>query len=70
MSQESPIKLVKTYENVELVKWMNKSKGSKWAKDAKRKTKGTQKPISRKNNGHIKPLGERINGRPKEAQHD
>ena len=36
----------------------------------KKKTKGTQEPISRKTNGHVKPLGERINGRPKEAQQD
>ena len=37
----------------------------------KRKTKGTQEPISKKKtNGHTKPLGERINGWPKEAQHD
>ena len=33
----------------------------------KRKTKGTQEPISKKTNGHVKPLGERINDRPKEA---
>ena len=36
----------------------------------KRKTKGTQEPISKKTNGHVKPLGEKINGRPKEAQQD
>ena len=36
----------------------------------KRKTKGTQEPISRKTNGHVKPLGERINSRPKGAQQD
>ena len=36
----------------------------------KRKTKGTQEPISKKKktSGHTRPLGERINGWPKEAQ--
>ena len=33
----------------------------------KRKTKGTQEPMSRKTNGHAKPLGERIKGRPKRS---
>ena len=36
----------------------------------KKKTKGTQEPISRKTNGHDKALGERVNNRPKEAQQD
>ena len=36
----------------------------------KRKTKGTQKPISRRTNGHVEPLGKRVNGWPKEAQQD
>ena len=36
----------------------------------KRKTKGTQEPISRKTNGHAKPLGERVNRWPKKAQQD
>ena len=55
------MKLVKTHENVELVKG---------PKMPKRKTKGTQKPISKKTSGHTKPLGERVNGWPKEAQQD
>ena len=37
---------------------------------SKRKTKGTQEPISRRTNDHAKPLGERVNGRPKETQQD
>ena len=63
------MKLVIAHGNVELVKGMKKPKGSKRAKDAqeKKKTKGTQEPISRKTNGHVKTLGERVNGRPKEA---
>ena len=31
----------------------------------KRKTKGTQEPISRKTNYHTKPLEEKVNGWPK-----
>ena len=27
----------------------------------KRKTKGTQEPVSKKTSGHTKPLGERVN---------
>ena len=33
----------------------------------RKKTKGTQEPISRKTNSHDKVLGERVNGMPKEA---
>ena len=62
------MKLVKAYGNVKLVKGSRKPKESKWAKNVKRKTKGTQEPISRKTNGHTKPLGERVNSWPKEAQ--
>ena len=36
----------------------------------KRKTKGTQEPISKKTNGHTKPLEERVSSWPKEAQQD
>ena len=39
MGQGSPMKLVKTHENAELVKGSRKSK-SKWAKDAQEKDKG------------------------------
>ena len=64
------MKLVKAHENAELVKGLRKPKESKWIRMLKRKTKGTQEPISRKTNGHVKPLGERINGRLEEAQQD
>ena len=36
MGQGSPMKLVKTHENAELVKGPRKPKESKWAKDALR----------------------------------
>ena len=36
----------------------------------KRKTKGTQEPISKKTNGHVEPLEEKINCKPKVAQQD
>ena len=55
------MKLVKTHGNAELVKGSRKPK---------RKTKGTQEPISRKTSSHTKPLGERVNDWPKEAPQD
>ena len=64
------MKLVKTHGNGELVKGLRKPKKANEPRMPKRKTKGTQEPITRKTNGHIKPLGERINGRPKETQQD
>ena len=64
------MKLVKAHENAELVKGLRKPKESKWIRMPKRKTKGTQEPISRKTNGHVKTLGERVNGRPKKVQQD
>ena len=39
MDQESPMKLVKAYENTKLVKGIRKPKESKWAKDAQEKNK-------------------------------
>ena len=39
MDQGSPIKLVKTHRNTELVKGSKKPKESKWAKDAQEKDK-------------------------------
>jgi len=44
------MKLEKTHGNVELVKGLRMPK---------RKTKGTQEPISRRTNGHAKPLGKK-----------
>ena len=65
------MKLVIVHENAELVKWMRKPKGSKWAKDVQEKEKKRDtEPISRKINDHVRSLGKRINGRPKEAQQD
>ena len=51
------MKSVKAHRNTKLVKMPRKPKASKWAKDAQRKTKRTQEPISKKTHGCVKPLG-------------
>ena len=51
------MKSVKTHGNTKLVKGPRKPKASKWVKDAQRKKKGTQEPISKKAHGRVKPLG-------------
>ena len=60
------MKSVKAHKNTKLVKGLRKPKASKWAKDAQRKTKGTQEPISKKAHGHVKPLGKEYTVDPKE----
>ena len=57
MGRGSPIKPVKAHGNTKLGKRPRKPKVSKWAEDAKGKTKGTQEPISKKTYGRVKPLG-------------
>ena len=61
------MKLVKAHENTELLKGQGSPRKVNEPRIPKRKTKGTQEPISRKTNGYAKPLGERVNGWPKEA---
>ena len=64
------MKSVKAHGNTKLVKGSRKPKVNKWAKDAQRKTKGTQEPINKKTHGHVKPLGKIIHGRPKKVRQD
>ena len=46
MGHRSPKNLVKTHENAKLRKGPRKPKESKWARDAKGKTNGTQELAS------------------------
>ena len=46
MDQGSPKNSVKAHENAKLRKWLRKPKESKWARDAQRKTNGTQEPAN------------------------
>ena len=59
------MKSVKAHGNTKLVKGPRKPKASKWAKDAKGKTKGTQELISKKAHDRVKPLGKEYTASPK-----
>ena len=59
------MKSVKAHGNTKLVKGPRKPKASKWVKDAQRKKKGTQEPISKKAHGRVKPLGKEYTVGPK-----
>ena len=59
------MKSVKAHGNTKSVKRPRKPKASKWAKDAQRKTKGTQEPISKKTYGRVKPLEKEYTADPK-----
>ena len=59
------MKSVKAHGNTKLVKGPRKPKASKWVKDAQRKTKRTQEPISKKAHGRVKSLGKEYTIGPK-----
>ena len=59
------MKPIKTHGNTKLGKRPRKPKASKWAEDAKQKTKGTQKPISKKIHSRVKPLRKEYTAGPK-----
>ena len=53
------MKLVKAHGNAKLAKGPRNFKESKWAKDAQKKNKGTQEPISKKNQWSYQATGKK-----------